>query len=40
MIETHGISAAAITAESIGERLDEIMDTADSQVAKVGHRLT
>jgi hypothetical protein len=36
VIQTHGISAAPITAESIGERLDEIMDTADSQVVRGG----
>ena len=40
VINTRGIKGEAITAESIGERLDEIMDTADSQVAEVGHRLT
>jgi hypothetical protein len=40
VINTRGIKGETITPETIAERLDEIMDTADAQVTDVHTRLT
>jgi hypothetical protein len=40
VINTRGIKDETITPETIAERLDEIMDTADAQVTDVHTRLT
>jgi NAD(P)-dependent dehydrogenase (short-subunit alcohol dehydrogenase family) len=40
VINTRGIKGETITSETIAERLDEIMDTADAQVTDVHTRLT
>ena len=40
VIDTRGITAESLTAESVAERLDEIMDVTDAQIPTVGDRLT
>jgi hypothetical protein len=40
VINTRGIHAESITAETIAEQLDEIMSTAEAQVTDISTRLT